>query len=189
MKHFLFTAASLLAMLALASAGILNVVNLTEEAPLELILSAEKSETPFSVERHLSSGPFKLKSGPATLRTASEKLPDLEVPDQDERRIAILFPTDDGAKWHLIPSDAKTNKWSFRVINLSGTAVTFIHSKRELTVDHGKEVGIDVKRKDDISIKLPEGEVGSYPYRDPCAVIALLSKAGEETIFTFVSDL
>lgn len=170
-------------------AGNLNVINLSDEAPLEVILSSETADKPFTVGKQSSSGPFKLKGTLHVLKTRLEDLPDVEIPCTPEHCIAILFPAAETVQWRLLSSKAEDEKWSFRVINLTGGPAVFSHSEKEIPLENDEEVRLEVAHKSKIGITLPNGEFQPYPHREPCAVIAFLTKDGEETIVTFVADI
>jgi len=170
-------------------AGNLNVINLTGEDPLKLILSGEGADKPLSVDKQASSGSFILADVPVTLKNHSEDLPELEIPVAPEHRLAILFPVAGTTEWRVLPSKAGGDKWSFRVINLTGEPVTFSHSGDEILMEKDEEIQLKTAGGNKIGIKLPGGKYQAYPYREPCAVIAFLSKDGEITTVTFVSDI
>lgn len=173
----------------LTHAGNLNVINLTSEEPLQLALKREDGESPFSVEAHSSSGPFKLKNVSATLKTVSEDLPDLEIPKADGNRVAVLFPKGNAFEWHIYDSESKVDKWSFRVINLTTEAIDFSHQGKDLNIKEGEKIQIDVTGKKDLAFILDGGEQHIYRHVEPCAVIAFITKSEDKMIVTFIPDL
>lgn len=172
-----------------AFAGNLNVINLSSHAPLKLALSSKVVEHEFSVARNDSSGPFKLKDGPFRLKTTSEDLPELEIPSADAHRIAVIFPVDGSFQWRLLPSKAKTDKWSLRVINFTGEEVKFLHKKEEISIGKADEIQLNVDGRNDVALTLRGGELKSYPHREPCAVIAFLTKSDGVSVVTFILDV
>ena len=189
MKHLALIALLGLLTTHLAFSGNLNVINLTKDAPLILVLSTEKDDQPFTVKQFSSSGPFVIGQDSVTLKTPSKKLPDLELPSQEKSRIAIMFPINDSVEWKLISSQAKINSWSFRVINLTGEAAKFFHLEKEYTIENQEEINLPVAEKKEISIALSDGDSKAYPHNDACSVLAILSKNDAEPIITLISDL
>jgi hypothetical protein len=183
---FLFT---VFAQMYFANAGNINVVNLTQETPLKILLTNESSEHTLSVESRSSSRPFKLKDAPASLAPTAKGLPNLEIPHSETHRIAVLFPTTDSAEWKLIPSEASDEAWSFRIINLTGEEVKYTHHGKPLEIGKDEETKIEVGKQKDIALTPSGGELTGYRFNEPCSVIAFLTKSQDKIIVTFISDL
>lgn len=170
-------------------AGNLNVINLSDASPLGLILSAKDGNKALTVESKTSSGPFKLGDDPVVLKTLANEPSDLEIPASQDPRIAILYPAGETAKWKLLPSKATEEKWSLRVVNLMGVPVVFSYSGNEISLENDREIEIKVADKRSVGLSLSAGGFQAYPHREPCAVIAFLTKEGDKTIVTFVPDI
>ncbi|WP_411826652.1 hypothetical protein [Luteolibacter sp. AS25] len=172
-----------------AMAGNLNVINLTSEAPLELILSTDSGDKKLSVGQGSATGSFKLNEGSVTLKPSGDDLPELEIPSSEENQLAIFFTASDSTEWKLIPSRPKIDKWAFHVVNLTGQVAEFSHDGEDLTVEAGEELELKISSPKGLKITLPDGKPQSPDFREPRTVVAFLHIVDEETVITFVSDL
>lgn len=181
--------ATALAALLPATAGNLNIINLTPHAPLELLLSHPSTQHSLAVQTHSSSRPFKLEATPATLTPTAEGLPALIIPSSEDPRLAILFPQKDTAAWKLIPSEPSRNAWTLRLINLTGETIPFTHLGEPAEIAKGKTLKLETRHQKDIALTLPGGETTTYPYGEPCSVIAFLTETEGKITLTFIADL
>lgn len=188
MRTAIFTTLLAAAACAKLSAGSINVVHVGPPDPLKFQVSANGATQEFTLAHGATTGSFVLPNAPSTIKGYIESVPSLKIPAADEPRIAVLTPSEDGFKWHLVQAKPEPDKWAFRIINLSSLPVGILGGNEPLEIPAQGEKAIEVTGKSKIRVNIPDSIDVAYDGSEPCAVVAFVYREGEKWKAVFVPE-
>lgn len=189
MKATLLTSLFCLASATGLLAGSINVVHLGPPDVLKFKVSAGDASQDFTLAHGANTGAFILPDEkPSRLEGFGEKIPSLEIPASEKPRIAVLAPSEEGFKWHLLEAKPEPEKWAFRMVNLSEFPANVVFRKDLVEIPAGGETAVDVTGKSQISVRIPNTVNLTYEGKEPCAVVALIYRSDGEWKATLIPD-
>jgi len=169
-------------------AGELNIVHLGPPEHVRVKIACDGTEQEVELAHGGTTGQFILPEKEATIRLPGTQMPELRIPGNTAKHVAILRPAAEGFRWLLIDGKPTNEKWSMRVINLTGEAIVIARDEERLEVMPDTPTVIPVAAKKDVAIQIVDGVESTYQGSEPSAVLALVHRKGDGLDVLFVVD-
>ncbi|MGJ8643672.1 MAG: hypothetical protein ACSHX9_09710 [Luteolibacter sp.] len=177
----------LLSVPALLAGGI-NVLHAGPDGVVRFEVSAGEATMDFTLANGENSGSFVLPDEKATIKGYKKGIPDLEIPASKDPRIAVLVPSTEGFKWHLLGAKPSGEKWAFRIVNLSTDTAKALSNSELIEIPAGDEKTLDVSGKAQINLKIPNTINLSYEGGEPTGVVGFVYHENDEWRAIFLPD-
>jgi len=174
MKTTLLIFGCILTTLAPLLAAPLNIVQLGPDEPINVRFETPEGGQSFDLAHGAASGYFVLPDGEKTLEIKTEGIPDLVVPTGETAHVAVLYQVGEEFLWKLVESEPLKEKWSFKIVNLTGKPLEITATDGESVLAADEVRAVAVERKAQIAVQAAGLEKQTSDAPEPSQVFALM---------------